>query len=127
MENKELLMTDKFWSAVKRKQMQEVLSIVFEMIDENEASEIAATTTRLTDQAVTRMRNALGEATTEEVVEETVEPEEGEEPTECQDGYDPIRKAIAKGKGKKALKHKIQYLKDISKEIFFFLSLFQLG
>jgi len=105
---KELLLTDKFWSAVKRKQLQEVLEIVFESIGEDKAAEVAGGVTRMTDLAIQKMRTALSENV--EDVEADVETDATELTynddivTEVGETFKAIEKAIEKGKGKKALK-----------------------
>ncbi len=57
---KEVLNTDAFWSAVKRKNMSEILTAAFIAVGEDEVAGIAKETTRMTDAAITRMRSALG-------------------------------------------------------------------
>ena len=105
---KELLLTDKFWSAVKRKQLQEVLEIVFESIGEDKAAEVAGGVTRMTDLAIQKMRTALSENVEDvEDVEETDAAEltyNDDVVTEVGETFKAIEKAIEKGKGKKALK-----------------------
>ena len=50
---------DALWSAVKRKNVQDVLAFVFTECGYDAAAEVAKSTTRMTDQAITRMREAL--------------------------------------------------------------------
>jgi len=50
---------DHFWSAVKRRNVQEILEVVFNAVGLDEAADIAGQTTRLTDASMTRMRNAI--------------------------------------------------------------------
>jgi len=119
------LNTNALWSAVKRKNIQDILEIVFTEIGEADAAAIARETTRMTDAAITRMKNALSAPEEEEVevddVEETeVEVEDVETQSDADDIADEmlaqreedeisimikdVEKAIAKGKKKKAKK-----------------------
>ena len=50
---------DALWGAVKRKNVQDVLAFVFTECGYDAAAEVAKSTTRMTDQAITRMREAL--------------------------------------------------------------------
>jgi iron uptake system EfeUOB component EfeO/EfeM len=100
--------SDAFWSAVKRKDFSAVLAIAFAAAGEDEAAVVANDTTRMTDAAIKRMREALGSET--EVVEDSdkaIDPseldyaDEGNELIELTEG---IEKAINAGKKKKAKK-----------------------
>ncbi len=102
--------TDGFWSAVKRKQVMEMLDLMFTYMGEDEAAAIAKGTTRVTDLSIKRIRESLSGA--EETTEEDVTTEDEQETT-CEkeepvsgsiDEHKAIVKAIKKGKGKKALK-----------------------
>ncbi len=96
--------TDGFWSAVKRKQVMEMLDLMFTYMGEDEAAAIAKGTTRVTDLSIKRIRESLSgaEETTEDEQETTCEKEE---PVSGSiDEHKAIVKAIKKGKGKKALK-----------------------
>jgi len=102
------LNTDAFWSMVKRKSISEMLEVVFTAVGEEEAARLAHDTRRMTDLAITKMRDALGEAETEESVDPDINEDEVEhkEPE-----VDPISatfykldKLINKGKWKKAKK-----------------------
>ena len=65
---------DALWSAVKRKNVQDVLAFVFTECGYDAAAEVAKNTTRMTDQAITRMREAL-DAPVETEVEEVDQTE----------------------------------------------------
>ena len=105
--------SDALFSAVKRKNMRDLLVFVLAEVGETKASEIMNDKTRITDAAITELRQAL-------VGIERVDTEEVETPLATginveEDGADDvvtgsieehnaILKAIKKGKGKKALK-----------------------
>ncbi len=59
--SKAILNTDKFWSAVKRKNVPEMLTLMFQAVGEDEASKVAGETTRLTNLAMTKMRDAFSD------------------------------------------------------------------
>ncbi len=126
---REVLNTDAFWSAVKRKNMGEILSAAFIAVGQDEAAEIANDTTRMTDAAITRMRSALDsvggtmeahgsvedegtdteddnteEVAAKEAVKEKPAVAEGKPMNGSVEEHQAIMKAIKKGKGKKALK-----------------------
>ena len=71
MEN--VFLSDTFWSAVKRKNLPDVLEIVFAQAGLEDASEVAHNTKAMTEAAILRMKAAMGE------VPETVETEDVEE------------------------------------------------
>ena len=118
--------TDAFWSAVKRKNIPEVLGMVFDAMGETEASELAKNTTRMTDLAIRKMRDALptveeleGEMSDDMGVEESdkaIDPEELDtdeyaeamvtetEENEIKSIIKEGKKLIKKGKEKKAKK-----------------------
>jgi iron uptake system EfeUOB component EfeO/EfeM len=108
MEEKVDFKSDAFWSGVKRKDFSAVLAIAFTMAGEDEAAEIARNTTRMTDAAIKRMRDALGRET--EVVEDSdkaIDPSEldyADEDNELIELTEGIEKAIKAGKKKKAKK-----------------------
>ena len=79
---------DAFWSAVKRKNMSDMLTMFFEAGNCPLASAVAKDTTRLTDASITRMRKALAEDLGEvpEVSNEDVD-------TAMEEGCDPITDA----------------------------------
>ena len=62
--------SDHFWSAVKRKNVQDILEIVFMAVGLDEAAHEAGQTTRMTDASMKRMRDAIAsnEVTVEEVM-----------------------------------------------------------
>jgi VIT1/CCC1 family predicted Fe2+/Mn2+ transporter len=96
--------SDAFWSAVKRKDFSAVLAIAFAMMGEDKAAEVARNTTRMTDAAITRMKDALGgEVETEEPLTyaDDLVTDEGNELIELTEA---IEKAIKEGKKKKAKK-----------------------
>ena len=117
---------DHFWSAVKRKSMSEVLSIMFTQGNCPLAATAANETTRMTDAAITRMRDALAKdmdgpdaEAIDEALEEGCDPvtdaedeanaeasktEKSETVSGSIEEHNDIIKAIKKGKGKKALK-----------------------
>ena len=106
---------DALWSAVKRKNMQDVLAYVFTECGYDKAAEVAKGTARVTDAAIIRIREALDtpvevEAETEDVVEETEVETDTEEIAEEMVENELITlerdivDAIAKGKRKKAKK-----------------------
>jgi hypothetical protein len=69
MEN--IFLSDSFWSSVKRKQIQEILAVVFEEAGHAQAAEIARNTSRMTELAMTKMRNALAEQHPVEEIDES--------------------------------------------------------
>ena len=93
--------TDEFWSAVKRKAMSEVLSLAFKEAGFAEASNVAGETTRMTDAAIKRMREAFNKSP---VVDEDVEEETQDEPNQLTELVEAVEKAVSKGKYKKAKK-----------------------
>ncbi len=105
---KDIFGTDAFWSAYKRKDVNALVAMALSAVGEDEASEIAKETTRATDAAVRRIREAL---TVEEVVEESdkaIDPTELDHVEEVVTGsieeHNEIVEAIAAGKRKKAKK-----------------------
>jgi hypothetical protein len=90
--------TDAFWSAVKRKNMSELLVFAFTAGGEDEAAEVAKNTTRMTDAAITRIKEALGSPTKLDYADET-EPD-----SNLTELIKQLENAIAKGKKKKAKK-----------------------
>ena len=115
------LNSDAFWSACKRKSIPEILETVFTEMGYEEAAEVAKNTTRFTDLAMRKMRDALPASEEVEVEEEpTLNEDEVETPEEDPSELtyadedaelivleNKVRKAIKKGdykKAKKALK-----------------------
>ena len=104
--------SDHFFSAVKRKSVSEILAVAFEVAGENEAAEIAKQTTRMTDAAIRKMRDALSPDTTEEEIGQVEEaPEELTYADNAAEAYQEliklekkVRKAIDAGDKKKAKK-----------------------
>ena len=111
---------DHFFSLAKRRQIQDILALIFEDAGEEDAAEIAKSTTRLTAAAIDRMRKALTQEIEEEVKEEVDESQEygdEEEGVEEDDEYEAtlhgkVEKLIKKGKFKKALKKIKEMRKD---------------
>jgi len=71
---KDVLNTDAFWSAVKRKSMGEILAAAFTGVGEDGAATIATDTTRMTDAAIVRMRAALSGKVAEDEGSTTEDP-----------------------------------------------------
>ena len=101
-------MTETLISAIKRKQLKEVVvEILISEGKEAEAQEM---------KEASRLTTALIDRTCVHSIEEELVPTvEDDEETICEDGFDPIRKAIKKGKGKKALKLCMKARKNGSK------------
>jgi len=96
---------DKFWSAVKRKSMSEVLEMVLEEAGESAAAEEAAKTTRMTDAAINRIKDAVGVKNAEESQPElTYADDVVEEPNEMIELEATVKQYIKAGKRKKAKK-----------------------
>lgn len=99
-----------FWSAVKRKDMINLLELLFNNNGEYEAAEIVKNTSRLTDAAIKRIRETLGSTNEEKPVEEPVVDyqdainEEAEKNSELIKLEKKVRKAIEAGDKKKAKK-----------------------
>lgn len=117
--SKKVQFNPNFWSAVKRKNLLDVLKVVFAESGHDEAAQIAHDTTRFTGASIVRMMNAVGvtgEPEEEEEAEDvTDKPEEGEVVELDKDAEEDfnnhlielneaIDKAIKKGKKKKAIK-----------------------
>lgn len=134
--SKKVQFNPNFWSAVKRKNLLDVLEIVFTESGMEDAGQIAHDTTRFTSAAINRMMDACGVVEADEPTDEQIEQAEQdqalsdagitddgtpdgeyEETMETPDeteakaeksipdhDFKAIRKAIKKGKGKKALK-----------------------
>ncbi len=111
---KDIFATDAFWAAYKRKDVSMIIAMAFEACGEDDAAEIAKETTRVTNAAVIRIREALTmgkpDAEEEEVVEtpedeieETVEETE-ETVSGSIEEHQELVDAIAAGKRKKAKK-----------------------
>ena len=83
------MITDKLLSAVIRKDMKEVYALILD--------EAGLTEGAIEVRGSSRMTKALVDRT-------SLKPEEAEEPTYCDDGFDDVREAITNGKRKKALK-----------------------
>ena len=130
--SKKIEFTPAFWSAVKRKNVLDLLKVIFEEAGETEALEIATSTTRFTNASIERMMKATGYI--DELPDYDEDNAETPAPTLADDeapvevvadapedltyadmtvdhSFKDIRKAIKKGKGKKALKL-IQEAKD---------------
>jgi len=99
-----------FWSAVKRKDMINLLELLFNNNGEYEAAEIVKNTSRLTDAAIKRIRETLGSTNEEKPVEEPVVDyqdainEEAAKNSELIKLEKKVRKAIEAGDKKKAKK-----------------------
>jgi len=107
--------TDEFWSAVKRKDVAKMLELTFAQMGYDEAAAVAHETNRMTNLAVSKMREVLPEVTEtdvetdveEEVIEADVEAgveETEDDVNEIEAVFIDIKNLIEKGKGKKALK-----------------------
>lgn len=99
--------TDAFFSAVKRKNMSDLLKIVFSETGFEDAATIAGETGRMTDAALTRIREALKEIDETDVADlyyQDVITEEAESNSELIKLEKKVRKAIEKGDAKKAKK-----------------------
>ena len=116
MEN--IFLSDKFWSSVKRKNLPDLLELVFEQAGFEDAAEIARNTNAMTAAAMQRMKDAMGavevdepETTEEDETELTYEDEASDKLT-----VGDIKALVATGKkknikaAKKALKE--QFGKD---------------
>ncbi len=107
---KDIFGTDEYWSAFKRKDVAALTAMALSAVGEDEAAEIAKETTRVTDAAVRRIREALtvGEVEAivepDEVCENEVEETEEEVVTGSIEEHNEIVEAIAAGKRKKAKK-----------------------
>ena len=110
---------DALWSAVKRRNIQDILAYVFTECGYEEAAKVAKDTARITNAAVLRIREALDtpveveETEVEDVVEDVVETDTEEiaeemvaetEENEVTAIINKGKKLIAKGKAKKAKK-----------------------
>ena len=73
--------TDTFFSAVKRKAIGEILATAFGQAGYEEAAEIAKNTTRITDAAITRMRDAMSKPVEEQSSKCPVDDDEFEDET----------------------------------------------
>ncbi|MCD6151558.1 MAG: hypothetical protein J7J70_07905 [Deltaproteobacteria bacterium] len=118
MEN--IFLSDKFWSSVKRKNLPDLLELVFEQAGLEDAAEIARNTNAMTAAAMQRMKDAMGAVevdepeTTEEDV--TVEEEDETELTYEDEASDKltvgdIKALVATGK-KKSIKAAKKALKE---------------
>lgn len=109
--------TDAFFSAVKRKDMHDLLVIIFTETGFDKAAQEAKEMTRVTDAALRRIRDTLNsdEEVVDEVVEEERKPEEltyaddlvkdeEEVENELVKLIDDVKSAIESGKKKKAKK-----------------------
>jgi len=93
--------TDAFFSAVKRRDMHDLLVIVFNETGFDAAAQVAKDSTRMTDAAVRRIRTALGATLT---YADDVKDEKEEVKNELEELIGAIKTAIESGKKKKAKK-----------------------
>ena len=119
MEN--VFLSDTFWSAVKRKNLPDVLEIVFVQAGLEDAAKVAHDTNAMTAAAILRMKSAMGEVPEikeDEVVEETmakdVEPTYADEASEVITVGD-IKMLIASGKKKNIKAAKKAFKKQFAK------------
>jgi len=105
--------SDHFWSAVKRKNLPDVLEIVFAQSGFEEAAKVAHETNAMTNAAIERMKTALGGHLEQDLLPlaeevETILPPVNDKQTaegnELIAIHEDIENLLAKGKGKKAKK-----------------------
>ncbi len=102
----ELVHSNTFWSAVKRKSVLEILALVFEEAGLSEVAEECKNSTRITDAFMGRVKSLVPEEVVEagEAVKEAVKEAVEEEVDAITEAFNDMDAAIEAGKRKKAKK-----------------------